>query len=72
VVDTNNPSFKQEVANEEKDLQKEIDDTEGANLYPVDCLECRLSFLSFSDLPSHHTLFSMGVLFKFTKTCFTT
>ena len=35
IVDTNNPTFKQEVANEEKDLQKELDDAEGANMYPV-------------------------------------
>ena len=30
-----NPMFQQEVAQEEKDLQKELDDAEGANMYPV-------------------------------------
>jgi hypothetical protein len=44
VVDTNNPSFKQQVANEEKDLQKEINDTEGANLYPVVALSLGYRF----------------------------
>jgi len=44
IVDTNNPTFKQQVANEEKDLQKEIDDTEGANLYPVIALSVGYRF----------------------------
>lgn len=44
VVDTSNPMFQQEVANEEKSLQKEIDDTEGANLYPVVALSLGYRF----------------------------
>lgn len=44
VVDTSNPMFQQEVANEEKSLQKEIDDTEGANLYPVIALSVGYRF----------------------------
>ena len=41
---SNNASFQQEVANEEKDLQKEIDDTEGANMYPVIALSVGYRF----------------------------
>ncbi|MCB1659039.1 MAG: hypothetical protein KDI39_12505, partial [Pseudomonadales bacterium] len=36
VVNTsNNAAFQQQVANEEKDLQKELDDSGSMNLYPV-------------------------------------
>jgi len=44
IVNANDPTFQQEVANEEKDLQKEIDDTEGANLYPVIALSVGYRF----------------------------
>ena len=44
IVDTNNPTFKQQVAKEEKDLQKKIDDTEGANMYPVIALSVGYRF----------------------------
>lgn len=35
VMDTNNPTFQKEVANEEKAMQKEINDSEDSELYPV-------------------------------------
>lgn len=34
-VNTSNPKLQQELANEEKSLQQELDDTEFSNLYPV-------------------------------------
>ena len=41
---SNDASFQKAVANEEKDLQKEIDDTEGANMYPVIALSVGYRF----------------------------
>ena len=35
VMNTSNPSFQKEVANEEKSLQQEINDTDYSELYPV-------------------------------------
>lgn len=35
VVNTSNPTFQQQVKNEEQDLQKELDDSGNLNLYPV-------------------------------------
>lgn len=35
VINTNDPTFQKDVANEEKSLQQEIDDAEYSELYPV-------------------------------------
>jgi hypothetical protein len=44
VVNTSNPTFQQQVKNEEKDLQKELDDSNGINLYPVVALSVGYRF----------------------------